>query len=125
MNHNLFMRILLSLIVVLAALVVDSCSRQPSPPTTELILTNRAAMGAFMTNSVEVLQARYHELTNDSQKIRIELDQLMSAGRTNDQAFVDEQQRYTRLWAFSVDLQRQIALQQYMKRHANAQKNLH
>jgi len=82
-------------------------------------------MGAFMTNSVEVLQARYHELTNDSQKVQIELDQLISAGKTNDQAYFDERQRYMRLFAFSVDLQRQIALQQEIKRRAKTQNSLH
>ena len=82
-------------------------------------------MGAFMTNSVEVLQARYHEVTNDSQKIKTGLDQLISAGKTNDQVYLDERQRYMGLFAFSVDLRRQLALQQEIERHAKAQNSLH
>jgi hypothetical protein len=119
------MRILSFFIVVLAALVNGSCSKHSSPPTTEMILTNRAAEAAFMTNSLEVLQARYHEVTNDSQMIKIGLDQLISAGKTNYQAYLVERQRYMGLFAFSVDLRREIALQQEIKRHAKAQNSLH
>ena len=84
----------------LVAILFAGCSTSPSPQTQALPLTDRAAMDAFLTNSLDVLQARYREDEATTRESQAKLDQLRQTCKTNDQQCLGEQLQLERAIAW-------------------------
>jgi hypothetical protein len=121
------MRILQAFIVVVVVVFATSCSRRPTAPSTANMLTNSAAMSTFMTNSVEVLQARYEEVRTNLQELSARLDQFQSSDQTNSRAYLDAKQEYRELMILSGNLDAKIRFDKgvELERRAKGEQSSH
>jgi hypothetical protein len=93
----------ISLFISLAA----GCSKSSSP-SQATTPTTPAEIAAFMTNSLDILQARCQaNQTNIDQALAM-LDQLQKTYTTNDQPYLDEQRKAEQMIAFQKLLKTKI-----------------
>ena len=100
------MRIPHLITTVLTAVLVASCSKHSSPQPEAMTRQNAAEVAAYLTkNSLDVLQARYQEDQTNIEQELAKLDRLHERYKTNDQPYLEEQQKVDQMLSF----QRQLA----------------
>jgi len=103
------MRTLLIITTVLAAIFVASCSKRSSSQSEAVRRQKAKEIAAYLTtNRLDVLQARYRQdLTNIEQEA-VKLRSLRAKYNTNDQRYLEEQQRAEQMDSFQRMLLTQI-----------------
>jgi hypothetical protein len=103
---------------IVAVILIAGCSKSSSPPPHAATQSNTQdyaqderkafAESAFMTNTLDVLQARYQEDGKQIEEVQTELDSLHKTYKITDQPYLDELHKLQQMIEFHKQLQTKI-----------------